>query len=181
MAGTQIKDLKLLKVIDGDTIKVELDGESESLRLLALDTEESNPGSNNPVTNAGRLASEWAKQFFDCDENGFPRSDIRVDIEFDTNDSVEDSLQKHRGNYGRLLCYALKEGENYNLEAVKAGWSPYFVKYGRSRLFHNEFLQAESEAMAEGRSVWDVSINASGQRRDYQQLLPWWYRKTIIN
>ena len=180
MAGTQIKDLKLLKVVDGDTIKVELNGETESLRLLALDTEESNSGSNKPVTNAGQLASQWAKQYFDCDEEGFPLSEARVDIEFDTNDSIEDSLKKHRGNYGRLLCYVLKDGENYNLEAVKSGWSPYFVKYGRSRLFHNEFLQAESEAMAEVRSVWDESINATGQKRDYQQLLPWWFMRGSV-
>ncbi len=182
MCGTRIENLKLLKVVDGDTIKVELNNESESLRLLALDTEESNRGSSKPVTNAGKLASQWAKRFFDCDEDGFPRSDVRVTIEFDTQDSVEDSLKRHRGNYGRLLCYVLKENENYNITAVKAGWSPYFVKYGRSRLYHEQFLQAESEAMAAIKGVWDESINSTGLTRDYQQLLPWWYmRGNLVN
>jgi len=26
------------------------------------------------------------------------------------------------------------------------GWSPYFVKYGRSRLYHGQFMEAEAQA-----------------------------------
>lgn len=62
MPGTIIKDLKLVKVVDGDTIKVEIDGRVESLRICCLDTEESFYGSSKPVTNAGKLASKWAKE-----------------------------------------------------------------------------------------------------------------------
>ena len=43
MAGTRIEGLKLTKVVDGDTIKVEINGQEESLRLCSLDTEESRP------------------------------------------------------------------------------------------------------------------------------------------
>lgn len=41
MSGTIMKDLKLTKVVDGDTVKVETNGKEESLRLCCLDTEES--------------------------------------------------------------------------------------------------------------------------------------------
>jgi micrococcal nuclease len=34
-------------------------------------------------------------------------------------------------------------GENLSLAIVRAGRSPYFTKYGRSRLYHAEFLEAE--------------------------------------
>jgi hypothetical protein len=64
MKGTVIKNLKLVKVIDGDTIKVLLDNEQESIRFVCLDTEESQHGGDKPVTNAGLLASKWAKQYF---------------------------------------------------------------------------------------------------------------------
>lgn len=40
MAGTRIEHLKLTKVVDGDTLKVEIDGTQETLRLACLDTEE---------------------------------------------------------------------------------------------------------------------------------------------
>lgn len=39
--GTRIDDLKLTKVVDGDTVKVEIEGRQESLRLIYIDTEES--------------------------------------------------------------------------------------------------------------------------------------------
>ncbi len=184
MSGTRINGLQLLKVIDGDTVKVELDGKPESLRLICLDTEESLAGSSKPVTAAGKAASHFAKTFFGVDaDSGLPAegADVRVDIEFDTDAPLPVAKQKHRGNYGRLICYVYKDGVNYNLHAVAIGWSPYFVKYGRSRLYHDDFEQAESAAQAAGTGVWDPTINAGGPHRDYDQLIAWWhYRSSAI-
>jgi micrococcal nuclease len=180
MPDTTIDRLKLTKVVDGDTIKVEIDGKEESLRLCCLDTEESWAGGSKPVTNAGKLASKWTKGFFGANDEGLPIDDITVDIEFDTSDPVSVCLKKHRGNYGRLICYVHKGGENYNLNAVENGWSPYFVKYGRSRLYHDEFLSAEATAQAEERSIWDPETNAGGNYRDYENLIPWWHLRDSI-
>ena len=41
MKGTVIRNLKLTKVVDGDTIKLLLDNKEESIRFVCLDTEES--------------------------------------------------------------------------------------------------------------------------------------------
>jgi micrococcal nuclease len=181
MKGTRIEKLLLLKVIDGDTVKVELEGKRESLRLLSLDTEESRGGGHKPVTNAGKMASAWAKQWFGTDPEGIPEKEIWVDIEFDTADPVTTCLEKHRGNYGRLLCYVHKNGDNYNLKAIRNGWSPYFIKYGRSRLYNDEFLQAETSAQAGTMGIWDDTVNAGGKSRDYEHLLPWWHmRGTLV-
>ena len=177
MQGTKIENLLLLKVIDGDTVKVELEGKKESLRLLSLDTEESRGGGHKPVTNAGKLASAWAKKWFGTNEEGMPESDIRVNIEFDTSDPVATCLEKHRGNYGRLLCYVYKDDENYNLKAIENGWSPYFIKYGRSRLYDNTFLDAETRAQAATLGIWDETVNAGGKSRDYEHLQPWWHMR----
>lgn len=182
MKGTTIKNLKLKKVVDGDTIKILLENEEESIRFVCLDTEESQQGGDKPVTNAGILASKWAKQYFGVNEQGLPSGDIRVDLEFDTNDPVKVCLNKHRDNYGRLLCYVYKAGEseNSNLRIVREGWSPYFVKYGRSRLYHRQFVEAEVEAQAKGRAIWDPKTNAGGNRRDYTTLIPWWYLRDNV-
>ncbi|WP_218068030.1 thermonuclease family protein [Candidatus Thiosymbion oneisti] len=169
--ATRIDNVKLTKVVDGDTVKVEIEGQQESLRPICTDTEESRPG-NKPVTNAGKEASRLAKQYFGCNEKGFPQSDVRVDIEFDTSDPRHVCLQRHRGNYGRLLCYVHKDGENYNLKAVRDGWSPYFVKYGRSRLYHEDFMVAEADAQSATRMIWDPQTNARGANRDYGALIP---------
>jgi micrococcal nuclease len=180
MLGTSLKGVELIKVIDGDTVKVVINGEQESLRLICLDTEEIRGGGSKPVTNAGKFASQWAKGFFGADDEGNPTADIRVDIEFDTNNPLPECLEKHRGNYGRLLCYVYKRGENYNLKAIEAGWSPYFVKYGRSRLYHGDFLAAEAAAQATGIGIWDPTINADGKFRDYSVLIPWWHLRDSV-
>jgi micrococcal nuclease len=173
MAGTRV-EARLIKVVDGDTIKVELDGRSESVRLACLDTEESWPGGNKPVTEAGRRASAWAKTWFGADVAGQPTTEVGLDLEFDTADPPSLALVRHRDNYGRLLAYAWLGTEHYNLAAVRAGWSPYFVKYGRSRRYHGVFLQAEARAQASGAGIWDPGINGAGPTRDYRRLLPWW-------
>jgi len=176
MQGTTIKNLKLTKVIDGDTIKILLSDEQESIRYTCLDTEESQHGSDKPSTNAGILASKWTKKYFGANEQGIPNGDVRVDLEFDTNDPIQVCLNKHRDNYGRLLCYVYKAGdpENSNVRIVREGWSPYFVKYGRSRLYHRQFVEAEVEAQAKGLAIWNPATNAGGNRRDYATLIPWW-------
>jgi micrococcal nuclease len=183
MKGTIIKNLKLTKVIDGDTIKIMLDDKEESIRFACLDTEESQHGSDKPVTNAGILASKWAKDYFGANAKGIPSGDVRVDIEFDTNDPIQVCLRKHRDNYGRLLCYVYKAGaqENSNLRLVQEGWSPYFVKYGRSRLYHLLFMDAEALAQAKGLAIWNPATNAGGNKRDYSNLTPWWnFRDSVV-
>lgn len=175
--GTKIENLQMTKVIDGDTVKVLIKGKEESLRLACMDTEESQPGGSKPVTEAGKAASAMAKQYFSLPGGGLPQ----VNLEFETDDPEEVCLVKHRDNYGRLLCYLFKGDENFNLKLVREGWSPYFVKYGRSRLYHEPLLQAEAEAQAHNRMIWDPKTNQGGASRDYTTLLPWWgLRDSIV-
>ena len=176
--GTKIHNLKVVRVVDGDTINVELNNEIEKLRLICVDTEESLPGGSKPVTVLGKRASEWAKKYFDLDSNP---NDVFVDIEFDTDDPVEVCLKKHRGNYGRLLCYVHKGSENYNLKLIDEGFSPYFEKYGRSRIYHKEFSNAESSAQANDSNIWNSESNKQGQTRgEYCQLKNWWSTRALV-
>lgn len=59
--GTSIT-ATVVRAIDGDTVRLTSDGREDSVRLLALDTEESNLGSNKPVTPWGHKAKEAAQQ-----------------------------------------------------------------------------------------------------------------------
>jgi len=178
--GTRINGLRLTKVIDGDTINVEIDGHEFKLRLLCLDTEESDPFSSKPVTKAGEEVTKLTKQYFSCDKEGFPEDPVDVDIEFDRSDPKHVCLQRHFDINDRLLCYVHKGGENYNLMAIREGWSPYFVKYGRSRLYHEEFLAAEAMAQSEMKLIWDPSTNLPEATRDYKVLAPWWHSRDSV-
>ena len=180
MAGTRIPDLQVTKVTDGDTINVDLDGQTEKLRLACVDTEESLASGatpDKPVTEAGKQASAMAKNYFATPGGGL----TQVTLEFDTADSVAECLKKHRDNFGRLLCYVHKGAENYNLKLVLEGWSPYFEKYGRSRLYHEVLSEAEAEAQAHNRVIWDPATNSSGPTRPYDILRPWWsFRGALV-
>jgi micrococcal nuclease len=44
----------VVRVVDGDTVVVSVQGTEEKLRLAGLDTEESNHGSDKPVTPWGK-------------------------------------------------------------------------------------------------------------------------------
>ncbi|MEG3877333.1 thermonuclease family protein [Microcoleus sp. herbarium7] len=174
--ATRIQNLQITQVVDGDTIKVSLNGKTESLRLICVDTEESNSGGSKPVTAAGKEASEMAKKYFAIAGGGL----AKVDIEFDTDDPIAIAVEKHRDNYGRLLCYVHKDDENYNLKLIAEGWSPYFVKYGRSRLYHRQMTEAESGAKAYNLMIWNPHTNAKIPSRNYANLLPWWSMRASI-
>lgn len=174
--ATRIQNLQITQVVDGDTIKVSINGKIESLRLICVDTEESHSGGSKPVTAAGKAASEMAKKYFSTADGGL----TQVDIEFDTHDPIEIALEKHRDNYDRLLCYVYKGEENYNLKLIAEGWSPYFVKYGRSRLYHRQMTEAEAAAKAYNLVIWNPNTNAKVPSRNYANLLPWWSMRASI-
>lgn len=169
-------------VIDGDTVRVK--GLNASLRLLAIDTEEtfkkdtereafaagwesykkkmrgSSPRPVKMATPLGEDAKHFAQGFFEG------VTDVRLE---------RDHPGEIRDFYGRYLAYvfAKKGGQwvNYNVECVRAGMSPYFVKYGRSRRFHREFVEAQKEAMEAKRGIWEPG---KMHYDDYDERLRWW-------
>ncbi|MDH3202534.1 MAG: thermonuclease family protein [Myxococcales bacterium] len=169
-------------VIDGDTIRVEnLEG---SIRLLSIDTEEAIRSKRDRAaikadfdeylkrkqgdavrprkagTPMGNRAIEFAERFFEG-------ADV-VRLE-------RDDPKALRGRYGRLLAYAFVQKDGkwtiYNVEAVRAGMSPYFTKYGYSHRFHNQFARAETEARRARRGIWDPNAEGYG---DYAVRKDWW-------
>jgi len=59
-----------------------------------------------------------------------------------------------RGRYGVLLAYVFVDGKNINLELVRRGLSRYYIKYGQSKKYHNEFKVAENLARKEKLNIW---------------------------
>ncbi len=185
-ASLVLGEFALKKVVDGDTLWVE--GLDKSLRLLAIDTEETFKKETErrafeegwetylaksqikrrgkPVkipTPLGEEAKDYAKQFFEG---------VRV-VRLE-----RDHPKEIRGRFDRHLVYvfAKKSGKwvNYNVESVRAGMSPYFTKYSYSRRFHQQFVDAQNEARAAQRGIWDPQKQ---HYHDYDTRIAWWNRR----
>lgn len=168
-------DATVVRVVDGDTIRVKVKGEEESLRILSLDTEESNAGSPKPVSPWGKEAKKEAEKLFKAGD--------KVKLEFPGSEPVKECLQKYRGNYGRLLVFVyLDDGTDFQEHMIKKGFSPYFMKYGYAAIpdNHERYMQAEKEAQIANRGIWNqIEVNGS-EVRNYARLGIWWYLRAEI-
>ena len=122
------------RVIDGDTIVVEMNGKEERVRLIGVDTPETvHP--EKPVEYFGKEASEFTKSMVEGK---------RVRLEYDWQD---------RDKYGRLLAYVyLEDGTFLNAEIIKQGFGFAYTRYPFK--FLEEFRQYEREAKENGKGLW---------------------------
>lgn len=81
----------VVRVVDGDTIVVDLDGTNTTVRLIGVDTPESVHPDKSRNTEEGKQASEWTANLL----NG-----KQVYLEYDT---------ERTDNYGRTLAYVWME------------------------------------------------------------------------
>jgi len=115
---------RVLDVIDGDTVRVRRCGVAEVVRLLCVDAPEK-----------GQAGFEAAKAQVE---------QLLAAGAVDLQGEREDGLLK-RDVYGRLLAYVWADGVLVNVELVRAGHSPYYVKYGKGR-HPGAFLNAAADA-----------------------------------
>jgi endonuclease YncB( thermonuclease family) len=169
-------------VIDGDTIKVA--GLDTSLRLLAIDTEETFKSEEDR-----RLYEQGFENYLKAKRGDSPKPvKVATPLGEDAKHFAEDFFKgvnivrlerddpkEIRGRYNRYLAYVFVErgGEwvNYNVECVRAGMSPYFSKYAYSRRFHDQFVAAQEEARQKGLGIWDPRRE---HYRDYPERIKWW-------
>jgi micrococcal nuclease len=122
------------RVIDGDTIIVDMDGKEERVRLIGVDTPETVHPSK-PVEYFGKEASEFTKSMVEGK---------KVRLEYDW---------QRRDKYGRLLAYIyLEDGTFLNAEIIKQGYGFAYTRFPFKYL--EEFRQYEREARENGRGLW---------------------------
>ena len=127
---------KVIRIVDGDTIVVNYKGKYEKVRLLCVNTPESVHPDKKQNIPMGKVASNYAKKRL---------KGKYVDLEFGG---------PIRGRYGRLLAYVFVDGDNFNLELVREGLSPYYIKYGLSQKYDKEFREAEQYARKHKLNIW---------------------------
>ncbi len=173
---------EVVKIVDGDTIHILRKGAKEKLRLLSVDTEEKlTPGQVNsaskPQTVFGEETRLWTIAFFEQLRD--PDGKIRVGLRFPDGVEAYDV-------YGRLLCHVLlPDGTDFNLLLVELGKSPYFNKYGNSKICSAAFVEAQRTARRNLLGIWDPCTNrpategAPSAKRPYEKLLPWWEARAV--
>lgn len=127
-------------IVDGDTIKISMDGSEETLRLIGIDTPET-VDPRKPVQCFGKEASNKAKELL---------SGQRVRIE-------ADPTQDTRDKYGRLLAYVYRDdGLFFNKTMIEQGYA-YEYTYDVPYKFQSEFKTAEQTAKTNQRGLWSSS------------------------
>ncbi len=115
--------LRVVRVVDGDTIIVHWRGMDEKVRLLNIDT----PERGEPRY---KEATDVLRQLI---------GNRPVRLEWEAPDEPE------RDKYGRLLAYVFVGDLHINVEMVRLGRSKFYTKFGRGR-YAKEFIAAEEEA-----------------------------------
>jgi len=138
----------VLKVVDGDTLKVQFQGKEEKIRLIGIDCPESRvtPKSQKDAQRIG----EDIKKIIEMGQraSAFTESLVKekdkVKVEFD--------VQK-RDQYGRLLGYVyLPNGKMLNEEILKAGYAS-LLTYPPNVKYQERFLKAYQEVMERKRGL----------------------------
>lgn len=140
--GPIVEHVPVERVVDGDTVRVLLDGQSVSVRLIGINSPESvKPGS--PVECFGPEASDFAKEVL---------TDGTVTLEYDDSQGRTD-------RYDRTLAYVWRELPDgtrrlFNLEAVAGGYAEERQYGSRPYAWRAEFSAAEEQARTSQAGLW---------------------------
>lgn len=122
------------RVVDGDTLVIEMNSGSEKIRLIGVDTPETvHP--QKPVEYYGKEASAFTQRMV---ENKIVR------LEYDW---------QQRDKYGRILAYVyLEDGTFLNAEIIKHGYGFAYTRFPFK--YFNEFREYEKQARESKLGLW---------------------------
>jgi micrococcal nuclease len=142
---------RVIKVFDGDTFLVKIQGREEKVRLREIDAPEISTRKKKGQEPWGKRAKEFA------------RSKVRnrtVRLE------VED--QEERDEYGRILAYVFVGDLFVNREMIRSGNAFFYAGPFLGR-YSKELKKAEGEAREKGFGVWN--------RKNGLRERPWEFRR----
>lgn len=136
----QFQYYPVTSVVDGDTIKVNINGTVETLRLIGMDTPET-VDPRKPVQCFGKEASNKAKELL---------IGTKVRLE-------KDPTQGELDKYGRTLAYIYREdGLFYNKYMIEQGYAHEYT-YNTPYKYQAEFKVAQKSAQENLRGLWSSS------------------------
>lgn len=130
--------VKLVKTIDGDTIKVIYNGEEKNVRYLLIDT----PETNHPRLGKQPFGEEAKKRNQQLVKSG------ELALEFDVGERVD--------KYGRLLAYVYVDGESIQETLLKEGLARVAYVYPPNTRHLDSFRAAEKKAKDKKIGIWSI-------------------------
>lgn len=125
------------RIVDGDTIVVDINGTQEKIRLIGVDTPET-VDSRKPVQCFGKEASVFTKKLLEGNQ-------VRLE---------SDLSQGDRDKYGRLLRYVfLPDGTFLNKEIITQGYGHEYT-YRTPYHYQSDFKTAEHSARESQKGLW---------------------------
>jgi len=133
--------LKVTSVVDGDTIKVLINGATKTIRLIGIDTPET-VDPRKPVQCFGQEASDKTKEIL-------LNKNVRLE-----SDPTQEDLDK----YQRLLRYVfLEDGTFFNKYMIEQGYA-YEYTYSVPYEYQAEFKAAQKSAQDNLRGLWAPNV-----------------------
>jgi len=128
---------KVIKVVDGDTINVEINGKSQSVRLIGINS----PELKDPRKQVECFALEASNKAKEV----LTGKNIRLE---------SDPTQGDKDKYKRLLRYIfLENGTNFNKMMVEEGFA-FEYTYATPYKYQLEFKQAQKTAEENKKGLW---------------------------
>ena len=129
---------RVLRVVDGDTVHLSIDGKDETVRLIGINTPET-VDPRRPVECLGKAASDLARRLLP----------VGLDVQVEG-----DSSQDTRDQYGRALLYVWLPGSIlFNHEMIRSGMATEYT-YRLPYRYQAPFKAAQAEAQSAGRGLW---------------------------
>lgn len=127
---------RVTSAADGDTIKVDMNGKTESIRLIGIDTPES-VKPNSPVQCYAREASDFTKKTLS-------NKTVRLEV---------DPTGDNRDRYDRLLRYAyLEDGTLWNQALIEQGYGFAYLSFQFTK--QADFAAAQAKAQTSKIGLW---------------------------
>lgn len=140
-ASAQYKYYAVTKVVDGDTVTIDLDGTPETIRLIGINTPET-VDPRKPVECFGKQASDQAKTLL-------AGKQVRIE---------KDPTQGDRDKYGRLLAYIWRDdGLFFNQHMIQEGYA-YEYTYGKPYKYQTQFKSDQATAQSSGKGLWATGV-----------------------
>ena len=143
VALTMEANATVVRVIDGDTLAADIDGDEEHVRLIGIDTPES-VAQDRPDECFGKEASERLRELLPA---GSP---LRLERDVEPRDQ-----------YDRLLAYVYRatDGLFVNQTLVSDGYAV-AKAFPPNTTLHQELLAAESQARTARKGLWSACGSA---------------------
>ncbi len=134
--AVSIPTYKVTKVVDGDTIDVQIGKKIERIRMIGMDTPET-VDPRKPVQCFGKEASARTKALL-----------LNKNVQL-----VADPTQGERDKYGRLLRYVIADGLNFNKRMIAEGYAHEHT-YNIPYKYQTVFKSAQKAAQAGKKGLW---------------------------